>query len=140
MKFSTRKYHNRTYLYCGIEFDSKLEGQRYLYLKSLEDEGKITNLRRQVKYELIPKQLREVVIQLKTKTRVETRVAENPVEYIADFVYEVPGMERPVIEDTKGFKTKDYIIKRKLMRFQGNPITEIKKPTETINGIREEGR
>lgn len=40
--------------------------------------------------------------------------------YKADFVYEVcqpDGTWKRVVEDTKGAKTKEYIIKRKLMLF-----------------------
>lgn len=37
------------------------------------------------------------------------------MRYIADFVYFDKKAQRTVVEDTKGFKTKDYIIKRKLM-------------------------
>ena len=38
---------------------------------------------------------------------------EYPVHYVADFVYEENGKQ--VVEDTKGYKTKDYILKRKMM-------------------------
>ena len=37
-----------------------------------------------------------------------------------------------VVEDTKGHKTRDYVIKRKLMRVQGHPIREVKRPGEEI--------
>ena len=63
------------------------------------------------------------------------KLIEREVSYIADFVYEawlpsyigidITGWWR-VVEDTKGFKTKDYILKRKMMLyFHGIRIKEI---------------
>ena len=132
MRFNTTKYHNRKYIFYGIEFPSKLEGCRYLFLKDRERAGEIRDLRRQVEFVLIPKQSELVPVQLKTKVKMVERVRELPVTYLADFVYDVVLTGKTVIEDTKGFKTKDYIIKRKLMRWQGNPIREVKKATENI--------
>jgi hypothetical protein len=97
---------NKTIL-DGIQFDSKREAQRYSELKLLERAGVIQNLRLQVKFELIPKQQ-----------------GERACTYIADFVYEENG--QTVVEDAKGMKTKDYIIKRKLMLWMhGIKIREI---------------
>ena len=91
----------------GIQFDSKREAQRYAELKLLERAGAIQNLQRQVEFELIPKQ-----------------DGEKPVKYKADFVYTENG--QTVVEDAKGMKTKDYIIKRKLMLWiHGIKIREI---------------
>lgn len=132
MKFNTAKYRNKKYIFDGIEFDSKLEGCRYLFLKDKENQGEIRNLRRQVEFVLIPKQTETVPVQLKTKIKLVERVVEKPVIYVADFVYTVVPFDTVVIEDTKGFKTKDYIIKRKLMRWNGNPVREVKKATEPI--------
>lgn len=97
---------NKTIL-DGIQFDSKREAKRYSELKLLERAGVIQNLRLQVKFELIPKQQ-----------------GERACTYIADFVYEENG--QTVVEDAKGMKTKDYIIKRKLMLWiHGIKIREI---------------
>ena len=95
------KYGNKKVVVNGIQFDSKREARRYLELKAMETAGQIQNLRRQVKYLLIPSQ------------RIDGKVVEREVAYVADFVYEQNG-ER-VVEDAKGHRTKDYIIKRKLM-------------------------
>ena len=84
-----------------MTFDSIKEYRRMVELSLLERAGKITNLQRQVTFELIPSQ------------RINGKVVEYPCKYIADFVYEKDGQR--IVEDTKGFKTKDYIIKRKLM-------------------------
>ena len=94
------KYHNQKVKTYEGTFDSKREYERWVYLKMLQREGKIHLLKRQVPYVLVPGQ--------KTDT-----VTERPVKYIADFVYDRDG--RTVVEDAKGYKTPDYIIKRKLM-------------------------
>lgn len=96
------KYHNKKITRDGETFDSAKEYRRFCELSLLEKAGKVTDLKRQVKFVLIPSQ------------KVDGKVVERPVTYIADFVYENES-GRVVVEDTKGFKTKDYIIKRKLM-------------------------
>lgn len=95
------KYHSKKVVVDGIEFDSKKEARRFRELVLLEKAGRITDIQRQVKFELIPSQ------------KVDGKVVERACTYIADFVYLENGQK--VVEDTKGFKTKDYIIKRKLM-------------------------
>ena len=70
----------------------------------LERSGYISDLKLQVKYVLIPAQKDE-----------SGKVLERECSYIADFVYFDQKAQRTVVEDAKGFKTKDYIIKRKLM-------------------------
>ena len=96
------KYHAQKTLLEGIKFDSRHEAERYAELKLLQRAGKIRNLRCQVPFELVPKQ-----------------DGERAVKYIADFVYEENGSM--VVEDAKGFRPKDYIIKRKLMYGTKNP-------------------
>lgn len=106
------KYGNKKVIVDGITFDSKREASRYQELKLLEKAGAIQDLQMQVKYVLIPSQ------------RIEGKVVERECTYIADFVY--TENEQTVVEDTKGFKTKDYIIKRKLMLFvHGIRISEV---------------
>lgn len=85
-------------------FDSRKEARRYQELKLLERAGKITDLKCQVKFELIPAQYED------------GKCVERPVNYYADFVY-TEGRQL-VVEDVKSEitrKQKDYIIKRKLM-------------------------
>lgn len=106
------KYHSRKITKDGMTFDSVKEYRRFCELSLLEKAGAIADLKRQVKFELIPSQ------------RVDGKVAERPCTYVADFVYQEGG--RTIVEDTKGFKTKDYIIKRKLMLWvHGIRITEV---------------
>ncbi len=80
----------------GQKFDSVKEFHRWGCLRLLERAGRITDLKRQVKYELIPKQ-----------------DGERACTYIADFTYYEDG--KLVVEDCKGFKTDAYKIKKKLM-------------------------
>jgi hypothetical protein len=106
------KYHNKKVTYNGIAFDSKKEARRYSELLLLERAGVITDLQMQVPFVLIPSQ------------RINGKVVERECKYIADFVYTENG--KKVVEDTKGIKTKDYIIKRKLMLYtHGIQIREV---------------
>lgn len=68
-------------------FDSKGEWQRWLFLKDAERRGEITNLRRQVKFTLLPTQYRTEIVHLKTKDKEVRKIAEREVTYTADFVY-----------------------------------------------------
>lgn len=112
------KYGNRKVIVDGITFDSKREARRYQELKMLEKCGAISNLQRQVEYELIPTQ-REKSTRVYTKGRkkgqpIEGKVIEKAVTYVADFVYIDNTTGKTVVEDAKGFHTKDYILKRKM--------------------------
>lgn len=95
------KYGSRKVTIDGVTYDSLKEYHRFCDLKLMQRAGIITGLQRQVKYELIPTQ------------RINGKVIERPVNYYADFVYK---MDRQlVVEDVKGYKTPEYVIKRKLM-------------------------
>lgn len=111
------KYYNiKTKTLDGLVFDSYKEASRWEQLRLLERAGKISNLERQVTYELIPAQYETYERYSKTGKRLSDgkRLVERKVEYIADFVYTNEKGEC-IVEDTKGVKTKDYILKRKLM-------------------------
>lgn len=115
------KYGNKKVVIDGEVFDSKREARRYQELKLLERCGAIYNLKRQVTYELIPAQ-REKSTRVYTKGRkkgqpIEGKVIEKAVTYIADFVYKDNVAGKEIVEDTKGMRTRDYIIKRKLMLY-----------------------
>ena len=99
----------------GLKFDSKKEYQRYLVLKEAEDQGIITDLRTQVKYELIPAVVEEYIEHLKTKDKVKTRTLQLAITWTADFVYLKDGEE--VVEDVKPSKallSDRFVIKEKL--------------------------
>ena len=110
-----RKYGSKKVIYDGIVFDSKKEARRYCELKLLERAGDIKDLELQKPFELIPAQQEPDTIG-KRGGIIKGKVIENSVKYIADFVY-TDGNGRRIVEDTKGVKTKDYVIKRKLMLY-----------------------
>lgn len=108
------KYGNRKVVLDGKKFDSKKEARRYAELITLQKSGWISGLECQKRFELIPKQ-----------TDSEGRCIERKCEYIADFTYKTQSGET-VVEDTKGFRTPEYIIKRKLMLYvHGIRVREI---------------
>ena len=109
-----QKYGNRKITTVGGEvFDSQREYNRWRELILLVKAGEISNLSRQVKFELIPSQ------------RIGKKVVERACRYIADFVY-IDKYGRLVVEDVKGYRTKEYIIKRKLMLYiHGIQIREV---------------
>ena len=114
-RYGGNKYGSKKVEVDGIVFDSKKEAKRYQELLLLEKAGEIEDLRRQVKYVLVPSQKDD-----------RGKLIEREVSYIADFVYFDCRASECVVEDTKGFKTKDYIIKRKLLLFvHGIRIKEI---------------
>ena len=123
------KYHNRkTMTSDGIQHDSQKEATRWCELKLLERAGKITDLKRQVEYELIPDQYETYERYSKTGKRLKDgiKLIERRCCYVADFVYTDISTGQTVVEDTKGVKTKDYRIKKKLMLYVHKiRITEI---------------
>lgn len=111
------KYHSEKVTLDGERFDSRKEFRRWQELRLLERSGKINDLRRQVKFVLIPAQYESYErYSSKTGKRLKDgrRLLEKECSYIADFVYSCPG-ETKVVEDTKGVRTADYVMKRKLM-------------------------
>lgn len=114
MSYNWTKYNNKKVTVNGQVFDSKKEANRYKELLLLEKAGAIKDLRMQVKFTLIPAQRDEAT----------GKVVERECSYKADFVYEEDG--KTVVEDVKGFRTKEYIIKRKLMMWRyGIRIREV---------------
>jgi hypothetical protein len=114
------KYGNvQTMTSDGVKHASQKEATRWCELKLLQKAGKISDLQRQVEFELIPTQY-ETYERFSKRGELlgeGMRVAERKVSYIADFVYIDNETGEKVVEDTKGMRTKDYIIKRKLMRY-----------------------
>ncbi len=93
------KYRNSKFTNNHGSWDSKKEYLRYLELLELQKNGKISDLKRQVRFLLIP------------KCR-----SEREVRYFADFTY-FKG-DAYIVEDVKSEITRkkpDYIMKRKLM-------------------------
>lgn len=98
------KYNSKKALCIrGHKHDSKKEAARCNELHLMQTAGVIKDLQIQVPMEIIPSQ------------KFETMENERPCRYIADFTYRRDDGVF-VIEDTKGFKTPEYIIKRKLIK------------------------
>ena len=106
------KYGNRKVVMDGIKFDSEREAARFAELKVLRAMGKIRDLRLQANFTLVEGY----------KTSAGER--SKPMVYRADFTYEratAPDCNGVVhwlreVEDAKGAKTKDYLLKKKLMQ------------------------
>ena len=102
------KYNSKKVTYDNLKFDSKFEAMFYAYLKELEKKGEISNLERQVKYDLLPKQTDE-----------NGKFLYHPVYYVSDFEYDDINHTHHTV-DTKGFKTADFKIKQKLFYYRTN--------------------
>ena len=121
---SYNKYKNKRVEYDGRVFDSLKEYRRYCQLKALLKCGAISSLQLQVPFELLPAVYEDERIQLKTKVKVKRRCVQRAISYIADFVYMKDG--HLIIEDVKGYRTKEYELKKKMMRaLLGITIKEI---------------
>ena len=111
-----RKYFSRGFsnakkcVYKGIKFDSQLERDRYIYLKSLEDKGKIQQLKIQVPFDILDSQPlnNHIIPSLGKKT-------SRGLKYITDFVYYRNSDETWIINDVKGRTSMVYKIKIKLI-------------------------
>lgn len=119
------KYGNKKTYAGGSWHDSKKEAKRWMELEMLANAGFIKDLRRQVSFVLIPSQYGPSFTTKSGKIK-RGKLVERAVTYIADFVYYDVEEDKTIVEDTKGVRTKDYIIKRKLMLWRhGIQIREI---------------
>lgn len=112
MQRAKQKYSNVRVEIDGIAFDSKAEARYWGLLQARLKAGEISDLRRQVVYELAP----AVVIGGRKRPALR---------YIADFVWREDGRE--VVADVKGAVTDSYRIKRHLMKSgHGIDVLEIR--------------
>ena len=93
------KFNAKKTVVNGIKFDSKREALRYTQLLLKQRAGEISDL------ELQP------VFVLQDKF-VCGNVAYRAIKYVADFRYKANGSV--YVEDVKGFKTPEYLLKRKI--------------------------
>lgn len=107
------KYGNTRVTVGGETFDSQREMERYHHLRILQRAGRISELKRQVVFELAP----AVVVQGRKRP---------PLRYVADFVYREAGADGLTVEDVKGAITPEYRIKRHLMAVKGIQIKEVR--------------
>ena len=114
------KYCARKTVFDGIVFDSAKECRRYQELVILEHAGKISRLKLQVPFELVPavyERTNEIYTSGKKKGQYKKgKCIERAVKYIVDFVYYDEENQKWIAEDVKGVRTQAYIIKRKLFR------------------------
>jgi Fe2+ transport system protein B len=99
------KYRNTRTEIDGVTFDSRKEARRWQELLAMESAGQISELRRQVSFELAP------AVQLEGEKR-----KKPALRYIADAVYTQDG--KLTVEDTKSEatrKTAAYRIKKHLL-------------------------
>ena len=113
---SGKKYGNKKIYADGEVFDSKKEYRRWNELILQVKAKEISELRRQVKYVLIPAQREPDLTGPRGGIR-RGKLIEREVAYIADFVY-TDRDGSTVVEDCKGMRTKEYIIKRKMMLYK----------------------
>ena len=99
------KYHSKKVEYQGEVFDSKFELTYFIYLKELEKQGKISALKRQNSYELLPRQ-----------TDSKGKFIYHPIEYKSDFEYDDINHTHHTV-DTKGILTPDFRLKQKLFYY-----------------------
>ncbi len=97
------KYGNKTIEFEGIRFDSLAELRRYQDLRLMENNGDISNLVVHPRFIL-------------QEPFTYNHVRERAIAYEADFCYSEAG--KTIVEDVKGFKTKEYLLKRKLFLFK----------------------
>lgn len=90
------KYGRKKTIVDGIEFDSKKEADRYVQLLLMERGGEISGLVVHPAFEL---EINHVKI----------------CGYVADFKYFDESSCKEIVEDTKGYRTRAYRIKKKLM-------------------------
>lgn len=130
------KYNNTKVEIDGIKYDSKKESQRNVYLELMQKQGLISDLKRQVVFELIPTIYEDKVVHLKTKDKIVKRVVQKAVTYKADFTYIKDG--QLVVEDVKASASyaaldKTFILKEKMMRyFHGIVIKRVYKANADI--------
>jgi hypothetical protein len=101
------KYRNIRTTVDGVEFASKKEAKRYGDLRLLERAGEIADLELQPKFPIVVNGV---------------KVAK----YIADFVYLDCKTGERVVEDVKGMLTREYRLKKKLVKaLHGIDVKEI---------------
>ncbi len=100
------KYRNKRTIVDNITFQSRKEAQRYLQLKLLLRGKEITELRLQPRFTL-QESFTDVM-----------GVKHREIVYVADFIYKEIRTNVTYVEDAKGMRTKDYLIKKKLFLYE----------------------
>ena len=107
------KYRAKPTTVDGVKFPSKKEATRWQQLQLLEKAGEIRNLKRQVSIPLIGQ-----TAPLKTATGRAMRLT-------VDFSYEDKRLGwATILEEAKGYRTRDYEVRVSVARAMGLTITE----------------
>ena len=130
MRWSNNKYKAVKTTIDGITFDSKREAKRYTELKLLEKTGMITHLELQPEYQITINGAK--ICKYRADFRYFT-VREDAKDIYRNTKGEwiVPTKtgqkEGQIVEDTKGFKTPIYRLKKKLVEacYPGTQILEV---------------
>lgn len=97
------KYGNKPTVVDGITFDSKAEAHRYLQLRQMQADGKLSDLKTQPSFVLLP-------------AFVDSAgVKQRPLTYLGDFQYTADG--KTIVEDVKGYRNRVYSLKKKLFLY-----------------------
>lgn len=99
------KYGAQKTVVNGVKYDSKKESKRGQELEYMEKIGKISNLQRQVKFVLQDGYINNKGQKIR------------PICYFADFQYTDENGQK-IVEDSKGFRTKEYVLKKKMFQFK----------------------
>ena len=128
------KYNNKKIVNEFGTWDSKKEFQRWLVLKEAEAQGLITDLQRQVKFELIPAVREDYVVHLKTKDKIKTRTLQLAICYTCDFTYYKDG--EYIVSDVKAspkMLPKEYVLKKKILfALKGILVKEVYNANDPI--------
>lgn len=101
---SNNKYHAQKTIVGNTTYDSKKEAKRGEYLDWLQKIGQISDLQKQVPF---------ILQESYTNNKGEKIRA---IIYVADFVYTQDGQK--IVEDVKGVKTKEYLLKKKIFQYK----------------------
>ena len=99
------KYNAKKSEYEGIVFDSRKEMTKYIELRAWQRAGHVTMIELQPEFELQPGYIGPDGKKVR------------PIIYRADFLVTYAG-GRQVVIDTKGFKTKDFLLKKKILLYK----------------------
>lgn len=135
------KYNSTKFTRDGETFDSQAEYKRFRELTFMQEAGEITDLQRQVEFELLPAQYEAIPTgeyykrgERKGMPKFKDVCLEQAVKYYADFVYIVKATGEKVVEDVKGYSDPmsagyaKFVLKRKLMlHIHGIKVREITK-------------
>ena len=89
----------------GHVFPSKRESEYYLVYKDMLERGEIVKLELQPRFTIIPAYTNHAGKKIR------------PCHYTADFLLTYPDGRKKVVE-VKGFRTRDYMLRRKLFEWQ----------------------